>query len=147
IEDAEAPPDPDPEVEAADGGWDAPVTPPEPPPSPPPPHAVVHMSPETLTLQAGSGPRKPLGGRESRGPPDREEDKYRRRPPLAWLPPALRCRARGPPRPPPLALALGGLLAFAALLLLLGSLGRGGAWGGDDPALEPLNNPHVRVGH
>ncbi|GAB0201976.1 zinc finger protein-like 1 [Grus japonensis] len=148
IEDAEATPDPDPEVEAADSSWDAPMTPPEPPPSPPPPHAVVHMGAETLSLHAGSGPRKPLGGRENRGPPDRDEDKYRRRPPLAWLPHALRCRARGPPRPPLLVLALGGVAAFVTLLLLLGGLGRGGAEGGGaDPALEPLHNPHVRVGH
>ncbi|KAF4804710.1 hypothetical protein TURU_005393 [Turdus rufiventris] len=100
---------------------------------------------ETVRLVCyGSAPRKPLGGRESWSPPDRDEDKYRRRP-LAWLPPKLRCRVRGVPRRPLLALCLGGAAAFALLLLLLGSLGRGGA--DSDPALEPLNNPHVRVGH
>ncbi|NXO46392.1 ZFPL1 protein, partial [Locustella ochotensis] len=121
----------------------APVTPPEPPPCPPTPHAVVHMGGETPTLHAGSAPRKPLGGRETWTPPDRDEDKYRRRP-LTWVPPKLRCRVRGAPRRPLLALCLGGAAAFALLLLLLGSLGRGGA--DSDPALEPLNNPHVRVG-
>lgn len=118
IEDLEETPEPDPEGGTPNGTWDsfsAPATPPELPPSPPPPHAVVHMGAETLTLHAGSGPRKALGGaRGSCSPPDRDEDKYRRRPPLAWLPPSLRCR---------------------------------GAGGGGDPALEPLNNPHVRVGH
>ncbi|CAN8177117.1 unnamed protein product [Coccothraustes coccothraustes] len=124
----------------------APATPPEPPPSPPTPHAVVHMGGgETPTLHAGSAPRKPLGGREPWSPPDGEEDKKYRRRPRAWLPPGLRCRVRGAPRRPLLALCLGGAAAFALLLLLLGSLGRGGA--DSDPALEPLNNPHVRVGH
>ncbi|XP_041330465.1 zinc finger protein-like 1 [Pyrgilauda ruficollis] len=103
---------------------------------------------ETPTLHAGSAPRKPLGGREVWSPPGRDkedkEDKYRRRP-LAWLPPRLRCRVRGVPRRPLLALCLGGGVAFALLLLLLASLARGGA--DSDPALEPLNNPHVRVGH
>ncbi|XP_072776479.1 zinc finger protein-like 1 isoform X3 [Taeniopygia guttata] len=92
----------------------------------------------------GSAPRKPLGGREARSPPDHDEDKYRRRP-LAWLPPKLRCRARGVPRRPLLLLlCLGGAAAAALLLLLLAALGGGGA--DSDPALEPLNNPHVRVG-
>ncbi|XP_077646718.1 zinc finger protein-like 1 [Lonchura striata] len=59
--------------------------------------------------------------------------------------PTRECRARGAPRRPLLALCLGGAAAFALLLLLLASLGRGGA--DSDPALEPLNNPHVRVGH
>ncbi|XP_053824152.1 zinc finger protein-like 1 isoform X1 [Vidua chalybeata] len=101
-------------------------------------------SPEPDGGWDGSAPRKPLGGREAWSPPDRDEDKYRRRP-LAWLPPKLRCRMRGAPRRPLLALCLGGAAAFTLLLLLLGSLGRGGA--DSDPALEPLNNPHVRVGH
>nr|XP_031363435.1 LOW QUALITY PROTEIN: zinc finger protein-like 1 [Lonchura striata domestica] len=143
IEDSEELPEPETSTEP-DGGWDAPLAPPQPPPSPPAPHAVVHMGGETPTLHAGSAPRKPLGGREARSPPDHDEDKYRRRP-LAWLPPKLRCRARGAPRRPLLALCLGGAAAFALLLLLLASLGRGGA--DSDPALEPLNNPHVRVGH
>ncbi|XP_039583443.1 zinc finger protein-like 1, partial [Passer montanus] len=125
---------------------------PLPPPSPPAPHAVGHMGGgETPTLHAGSAPRKPLGGREVWSPPARDrgdrgdtEDKYRRRP-LAWLPPRLRCRVRGVPRRPLLALCLGGAAAFALLLLLLASLARGVA--DADPALEPLNNPHVRVGN
>ncbi|NXQ61455.1 ZFPL1 protein, partial [Anthoscopus minutus] len=164
IEDSEEPLEPE-TAQEPDSGWDgvpalghpnplrqppttssvptAPVMPPEPPPRPPTPHAVVHMGGETPTLHAGSAPRKPLGGRESWSPPDRDEDKYRRRP-LVWLPPKLRCHVRGAPRRPLLVLCLGGAVAFALLLLLLGSLGRGGA--DSDPALEPLNNPHVRVG-
>ncbi|NWV87563.1 ZFPL1 protein, partial [Machaerirhynchus nigripectus] len=96
-----------------------------------------------LPRPTGSAPRKPLGGRDSWSPPDRDEDKYRRRP-LAWVPPKFRCRMRGAPRRPLLVLCLGGAAAFALLLLLLASLGRSGA--DSDPALEPLNNPHVRVG-
>ncbi|XP_031950860.1 zinc finger protein-like 1 [Corvus moneduloides] len=143
IEDSEELPEPE-TAQEPDRGWDAPITPPEPAQSPPPPHAVVHMGGETPTLHPGSAPRKPLGGRESRSPPDRDEDKYRRRP-LAWVPPKFRCRMRGAQRRPLLVLCLGGAAAFALLLLLLASLGRGGA--DSDPALEPLNNPHVRVGH
>ncbi|XP_072737125.1 zinc finger protein-like 1 [Ciconia boyciana] len=100
------------------------------------------MGAETLTLHSGSGPRKPLGGRESRGPPDRDEDKYRRRPPLAWLPPALRCRARGP-RPP----AGAGAGRGRGLRRPPPPPGEPGAGGRGDPALEPLHNPHLRVGH
>lgn len=141
-------PDPEPEVEAAESSWDsfsAPPAAPEPPPSPPPAHAVVNVGGGTLTLHTGSGPRKPLGGRESRAPPDRDEDKYRRRPPLAWLPPPLRCRLRAPPRPPPLVLALVGAVAFGLLLLLLARLGRAAA--GGDPALEPpRGGAPLRVG-
>ncbi|XP_033927737.1 zinc finger protein-like 1 [Melopsittacus undulatus] len=142
IDDLEEPPEPDPNGESFRDH----VTPPEPPPSPPspPPHAVVHMAAESIALHAGSGPRKVLGGaRGSCPPPDREEDKYRRRPVLAWLPHRLRCRLRGPPRPPLLLLLLG---AGLALLLLGAGLSRGVGGGGGDPALEPLN-PRVPLGH
>ncbi|XP_069739301.1 LOW QUALITY PROTEIN: zinc finger protein-like 1 [Phaenicophaeus curvirostris] len=150
-----------PEPEGPDGTWDGfggdfepplpsdpPISPPAapgaalpaPPEPPPAPHTVVHMGGETPTLHPGSAPRKPLVGRENRAPPDRDEDKYRRRPPLTWLPHSLRCR---PPRPPRPALLLLG--AALTLLLLLG-VGGGLARGGSDPALDPLNNPHIRVG-
>ncbi|XP_030825800.1 zinc finger protein-like 1 isoform X2 [Camarhynchus parvulus] len=145
VEDSEALPEPE-TCPEPDGGWHAPVTPPEPPPSPPSPHAVVHMGAgETPTLHAGSAPRKPLGGREPWSPPDHEEEKKYRRRPRAWLPPGFRCRPRALSQRPLLALCLGGAAAFALLLLLLASLARGVA--DADPALEPLNNPHVRVGH
>ncbi|XP_071276596.1 zinc finger protein-like 1 isoform X1 [Agelaius tricolor] len=93
----------------------------------------------------GSAPRKPLGGREPWSAPDHEEEKKYRRRPRAWLPPGFRCRSRALSQHPLLALCLGGAAAFALLLFLLASLARGVA--DADPALEPLNNPHVRVGH
>ncbi|XP_065510187.1 zinc finger protein-like 1 isoform X3 [Caloenas nicobarica] len=135
-------PGPDPELEAPDGGWNAPPEPPPPRPSPPP-HAVVHMGGGAPAPQ-GSGPRKPLGGRGNRDPPGPDDDKYGKRNPRG-APPRNRCGPRGAPRPPLLALALGG--AFAALVLLLGALRSwGGAEGGGaEPALLPL--PHLPVGH
>ncbi|XP_065510186.1 zinc finger protein-like 1 isoform X2 [Caloenas nicobarica] len=121
----------------------APRAPPEPPPPrpSPPPHAVVHMG---GGAPAPQGPRKPLGGRGNRDPPGPDDDKYGKRNPRG-APPRNRCGPRGAPRPPLLALALGG--AFAALVLLLGALRSwGGAEGGGaEPALLPL--PHLPVGH
>ncbi|XP_053908486.1 zinc finger protein-like 1 isoform X2 [Cuculus canorus] len=141
IEDSEATSEP----ETPDGIWDGFGAPEPPPPPPPLPHSVVHMGGETPPTHTGSAPRKPLVGRESRALPDRDEDKYRRRLPHKWLPHkwlphSLRCR-RPPPRP---ALLFGAVMALLLLLLLGG--GGGLTRGGSDPALDPLNNPHIRVG-
>ncbi|XP_006901518.1 PREDICTED: zinc finger protein-like 1 [Elephantulus edwardii] len=113
-------------------------------------HTVIHMGgPEPLT----HAPRKVYDTREDdRGPGllgDCDDDKYRRRPALGWLAQLLRSRAG--PRKRPLTmlqraglLLLLGLLGFLALLALMSRLGRAAA--DSDPNLDPLMNPHIRVG-
>ncbi|KAM6159302.1 zinc finger protein-like 1 [Rhynchocyon petersi] len=115
-------------------------------------HTVIHMGgPEPLTN--ASAPRKVYDTREDdRGPGllgDCDDDKYRRRPALGWLAQLLRSRAG--PRKRPLTLLqraglllLLGLLGFLALLALMSRLGRAAA--DSDPNLDPLMNPHIRVG-
>ncbi|OWK17389.1 ZFPL1 [Cervus elaphus hippelaphus] len=102
---------------------------PRPPASPsrPEQHTVIHMgNPEPLTHGPGS-PVLPLG----------------------WLAQLLRSRAGSRKRPLTLLqraglLLLLGLLGFLALLALMSRLGRAAA--DSDPNLDPLMNPHIRVG-
>ncbi|XP_038620494.1 zinc finger protein-like 1 [Tachyglossus aculeatus] len=130
--------------------------PPRPPPSPgrPEQHAVIHMGgPDP---PPASAPRKVYDTREGDGDrpaaaaaDDCDDDKYRRRPALGWLAQLLRSRAG--PRKRPLTLVqraglllLLGLLGFLALVVLMSRLGRAAA--DSDPNLDPLMNPHIRVG-
>ncbi|XP_004713577.1 zinc finger protein-like 1 [Echinops telfairi] len=115
-------------------------------------HTVIHVGgPESMTH--ASTPRKVYDTREDNLGPgldgDCDDDKYRRRPALGWLAQLLRSRAG--PRKRPLTLLqraglllLLGLLGFLALLALLSRLGRAAA--DSDPNLDPLMNPHIRVG-
>ncbi|XP_051820628.1 zinc finger protein-like 1 [Antechinus flavipes] len=124
-----------------------------PPPSPgrPEQHSIIHMGgPEPLTASA---PRKIYDTREgARGPGphgDCDDDKYRRRPALGWLAQLLRSRAGSRKRPLSMLqraglLLLLGALGFLALLVLMSRLGRAAA--DSDPNLDPLMNPHIRVG-
>lgn len=126
--------------------------PPRPPASPgrPEQHTVIHMgSPEPST----HAPRKVYDTRDDERAPglhgDCDEDKYRRRPALGWLAQLLRSRAGSRKRPLTLLqraglLLLLGLLGFLALLALMSRLGRAAA--DSDPNLDPLMNPHIRVG-
>lgn len=127
---------------------------PRPPVSPsrPEQHTVIHMGgPEPVAH--GSAPRRVCDTRTDERvvgvQADCDEDKYRRRPALGWLAQLLRSRAG--PRKRPLTLLqraglllLLGLLGFLALLALLARLGRAAA--DSDPNLDPLLNPHIRVG-
>uniref|UniRef100_A0A667GZM1 Zinc finger protein-like 1 n=1 Tax=Lynx canadensis TaxID=61383 RepID=A0A667GZM1_LYNCA len=125
---------------------------PRPPASPsrPEQHTVIHMgSPEPLT----HAPRKVYDTRDDDRSPglhgDCDDDKYRRRPALGWLAQLLRSRAGSRKRPLTLLqraglLLLLGLLGFLALLALMSRLGRAAA--DSDPNLDPLMNPHIRVG-
>ncbi|XP_023593987.1 zinc finger protein-like 1 [Trichechus manatus latirostris] len=125
---------------------------PQPPASPgrPEQHTVIHMGgPEPLA----HAQRKVYDTREDDPAAgllgDCDDDKYRRRPALGWLAQLLRSRAG--PRKRPLTLLqraglllLLGLLGFLALLALMSRLGRAAA--DSDPNLDPLMNPHIRVG-
>ncbi|XP_030689525.1 zinc finger protein-like 1 isoform X2 [Globicephala melas] len=127
---------------------------PRPPASPsrPEQHMVIHMgNPEPLTH--ASAPRKVYDTRDDDRAPglhgDCDDDKYRRRPALGWLAQLLRSRAGSRKRPLTLLqraglLLLLGLLGFLALLALMSRLGRAAA--DSDPNLDPLMNPHIRVG-
>ncbi|KYO33752.1 zinc finger protein-like 1 [Alligator mississippiensis] len=122
-------------------------------------HTVVHMGgdgSETITFTAASTPRKVYDTREGgggRGPGthiDFDDDKYRRRPALGWFARLLKNRA-GNKKPPPrsllrrfvIVLLVGGL-GFLTLLVIMAKLGRAAA--DADPNLDPLLNPHIRVG-
>lgn len=122
------------------------------PPNQPEQHTVIHMtSVEPLTHT--SAPRKVYDTRdEDRAAGalgDCDDDKYRRRPALGWLAQLLRSRTGSRKRPLTLLqraglLLLLGLLGFLALLALMSRLGRAAA--DSDPNLDPLMNPHIRVG-
>lgn len=115
-------------------------------------HTVIHInSPEPPTH--ASAPRKVYdmrdGDRTTGLLGDCDDDKYRRRPALGWLAQLLRSRAGSRKRPLTLLqraglLLLLGLLGFLALLALMSRLGRAAA--DSDPNLDPLMNPHIRVG-
>lgn len=146
-----------PEQEEMAGASAAPAFYSQAPPAPtslsrPEQHMVIHMgSAETLTH--ASAPRKVYDTRDDdramghHG--DCDDDKYRRRPALGWLAQLLRSRAGSRKRPLTLLqraglLLLLGLLGFLALLALMSRLGRAAA--DSDPNLDPLMNPHIRVG-
>lgn len=122
------------------------------PPSRPEQHTVIHMgSSEPLTH--ASAPRKVYDTRDDDRAPglhgDCDDDKYRRRPALGWLAQLLRSRDGSRKRPLTLLqraglLLLLGLLGFLALLALMSRLGRAAT--DNDPNLDPLMNPHIRVG-
>ena len=82
------------------------------------------------------------------GDPDSQKNKYKRRAPTDWLirwwrsimkPAAQRRRSLGHW----VMLAVILALAFLTLVFVFNYLGRGGA---DDPMLDPMNNPNIRVG-
>ncbi|XP_058382449.1 zinc finger protein-like 1 isoform X2 [Diceros bicornis minor] len=122
---------------------------------------VVSPEPEPLNTSDfsdwssfnASAPRKVYDTRDDDRAPglhgDCDDDKYRRRPALGWLAQLLRSRAGSRKRPLTLLqraglLLLLGLLGFLALLALMSRLGRAAA--DSDPNLDPLMNPHIRVG-
>uniref|UniRef100_F6WN26 Zinc finger protein-like 1 n=1 Tax=Monodelphis domestica TaxID=13616 RepID=F6WN26_MONDO len=131
-------------------------TSPKPPPSPTKPDKVARgncpLSHSSLwSLMIASAPRKVYDTREGVQEGDRlpiphsdsDDDKYRRRPALGWN------RAGSRKRPLSLLqraglLVLLGALGFLALLILMSRLGRAAA--DSDPNLDPLMNPHIRVG-
>ncbi|KAM4721685.1 zinc finger protein-like 1 [Rhinophrynus dorsalis] len=108
---------------------------------------------EGVTINAASTPRKVYDTRDVASSQDTlidfDDDKYRRRPTLSWLARILRNRAGSKTRPASsnqrfLVILIIGILAFLTLILLMSKFGRASA--DSDPNLDPLLNPHIRVG-
>lgn len=118
-------------------------------------HAVVigDAAGESVAMNAASTPRKIYDTRDDAGSQDTvidfDEDKYRRRPTLSWLARILRNRTGSKSRPAStkqrfLIVLIIGVLGFLTLILLMSKWGRASAE--NDPNLDPLFNPHIRVG-
>ncbi|KAM9301589.1 zinc finger protein-like 1 [Gastrophryne carolinensis] len=118
-------------------------------------HAVMIGDPgaESVAINSASTPRKVYDTRDAAGSQDIvidfDEDKYRRRPTLSWLARILRNRTGSKSRPAStkqrfLIVLIIGVLGFLTLILLMSKWGRASAE--NDPNLDPLFNPHIRVG-
>uniref|UniRef100_A0A3B1IK96 Zinc finger protein-like 1 n=1 Tax=Astyanax mexicanus TaxID=7994 RepID=A0A3B1IK96_ASTMX len=138
---------------------------PEPTISPTPPHQDMgHMSVNIVAvvihclvffcLLSASSPRKVYDTRESSHSSvtqiDFDDDKYRRRPALSWFAQILKNRLgtkrKGlTTKQRILMLFLIGMIGFFTLIIIMAKLGRASA--DDDPNLDPMMNPNIRVGN
>uniref|UniRef100_A0A8C5Q4H4 Zinc finger protein-like 1 n=1 Tax=Leptobrachium leishanense TaxID=445787 RepID=A0A8C5Q4H4_9ANUR len=118
-------------------------------------HAVIigNSEDDSVTMNAASTPRKVYDTREVAKSQDTlidfDDDKYRRRPTLSWLARILRNRSDSKARPASKTqrfciILIVAVLGFFTLILLMSKLGRASA--DNDPNLDPLFNPHIRVG-
>uniref|UniRef100_A0ABM5F508 Zinc finger protein-like 1 n=1 Tax=Pogona vitticeps TaxID=103695 RepID=A0ABM5F508_9SAUR len=121
-------------------------------------HTVIAMNALAsgpVTINAASSPRKVYDtredgvGRASEARIDFDEDKYRRRPALGWLAQILKNRFSSRKQPRSLMqkfviLLLIGGIGFLTLVIVMMKLGRASA--DSDPNLDPMFNPHIRVG-
>ncbi|XP_068117156.1 zinc finger protein-like 1 [Hyperolius riggenbachi] len=108
---------------------------------------------ESIAMNAASTPRKIYDTRDVAASQDTvidfDDDKYRRRPTLSWLARILRNRTGSKSKPAStkqrfLIVLIIGVLGFLTLILLMSKWGRASAE--NDPNLDPLLNPHIRVG-
>ncbi|CAH2325271.1 Zinc finger -like 1 [Pelobates cultripes] len=108
---------------------------------------------DNVGMSAASIPRKVYDTRDVAKSEDTlidfDDDKYRRRPTLSWLARILRNRSGSKARPTStkqrfLIILIIGVLGFFTLILIMSKLGRASA--DNDPNLDPLFNPHIRVG-
>ncbi|KAJ8246947.1 hypothetical protein GJAV_G00257070 [Gymnothorax javanicus] len=110
---------------------------------------------ESITIHSASTPRKvydtrDMGQHSSVTQIDFDDDKYRRRPTLSWFAQILKNRT-GSKRTTltlkqrVLLVLLFGILGFLTLIIVMAKLGRLSA--DSDPNLDPLLNPHIRVGN
>ncbi|XP_061902389.1 zinc finger protein-like 1 [Entelurus aequoreus] len=106
---------------------------------------------DAITIHAGSSPRKIYDTRDSSSVTqiDFDDDKYRRRPALSWFAQILKNRSGAKRRSfswkqRVFMLLLVGVLGFFTLIIIMAKLGRASA--SSDPNLDPLLNPHIRVG-
>ncbi|XP_061558514.1 zinc finger protein-like 1 [Phycodurus eques] len=118
-------------------------------------HSVVNFPEatecDTITIHTGSSPRKIYDTRDNSfvTQMDFDDDKYRRRPALGWFAQILKNRT-GTKRASlswkqrVFMLLLVGVLGFFTLIIIMAKLGRASA--SSDPNLDPLLNPHIRVG-
>ncbi|XP_066575056.1 zinc finger protein-like 1 [Amia ocellicauda] len=121
-------------------------------------HSVINMTSEvasdSITIHTASSPRKLYDTRDASRSSvmqvDFDDDKYRRRPALGWFAQLLRSRSGTKRtaltlRQRVLLLLLLGVLGFLTLIVVMSKLGRASA--DSDPNLDPLLNPHIRVGN
>ncbi|KAM4611227.1 zinc finger protein-like 1 [Discoglossus pictus] len=117
---------------------------------------TIHMGDpgvDTVTINAASTPRKVYDTRDAARSTetliDFDDDKYRRRPTLSWLARILRNRSGSKTRPASntqrfLVILVIGILGFLTLIVLMSKWGRASA--DNDPNLDPMFNPHIRLG-
>ncbi|MBN3304714.1 ZFPL1 protein, partial [Amia calva] len=115
-------------------------------------HSVINMTLEvasdSITIHTVYDTRD--ASRSSVMQVDFDDDKYRRRPALGWFAQLLRSRSGTKRtaltlRQRVLLLLLLGVLGFLTLIVVMSKLGRASA--DSDPNLDPLLNPHIRVGN
>ncbi|XP_058876666.1 zinc finger protein-like 1 [Acipenser ruthenus] len=108
---------------------------------------------DSVTLHTASSPRKVYDTRDAGGSSvtqiDFDDDKYRRRPALSWLAQILKSRSGSKRTPLSLKqrvfiLLVLGVIGFCTLIIIMSKLGRASAE--NDPNLNPLLNPNIRVG-
>ncbi|XP_028660070.1 zinc finger protein-like 1 [Erpetoichthys calabaricus] len=120
-------------------------------------HAVINMSGtaanESITIHAASSPRKMYDTRDTENSSvtqiDFDDDKYRRRSALNWFAQILKNRSSSRKRPRSmkqrvLMVLIIGIIGFFTLILIMSKLGRASTE--NDPNLDPLLNPNIRVG-
>ncbi|XP_053305419.1 zinc finger protein-like 1 [Spea bombifrons] len=118
-------------------------------------HTVIigNTEGDSVSINPGSTARKIYDTRDEAKSQetliDFDDDKYRRRPTLSWLARILKNRAGSKGRPVSTTqrffiILIIGVLGFFTLILIMSKLGRASA--DSDPNLDPLFNPHIRVG-
>lgn len=120
-------------------------------------HTVIigNTGDDSVSINAASVPRKVYDTRDVAKSQDTmvdfdfDDDKYRRRPTLSWLARILRNRSSSKTQPASktqrlFIILIVAVLGFFTLILLMSKLGRASA--DNDPNLDPLFNPHIRVG-
>ncbi|XP_045170336.2 zinc finger protein-like 1 homolog [Mercenaria mercenaria] len=131
------------------------------PPLGPQSHSVISVDSGTTVrgqekLQSMQDPRKLFDSTKEdifSMAPDHDDDKYRRRPAMDWLNRWLRSRDTNPKRglkKDPmtvrkkfLIVLLIGIIGFLTMIVIFSKLGRNAA--DDDPFLDPMANPNIRV--
>ncbi|XP_076463462.1 zinc finger protein-like 1 [Babylonia areolata] len=127
-----------------------------PTPNPAPPggssHSVINVDEGTSARQF-SNPRKLFDSTKDDGlfnqSHDHDEDKYKRRPAFQWLAHWFRSRDGGRRKDPGAVrkrffmVLIIGVIAFITLLIIFSQLGRQATE--DDPFLDPMNNPNIKV--
>ncbi|XP_078516904.1 zinc finger protein-like 1 [Lissotriton helveticus] len=119
-------------------------------------HSVINMnnvSSDAASFNGASTPRKVYdtrdGGNSTDTKIDFDDDKYRRRPALSWFAQLLKNRSGSKKRPASrmqrcLVILIIGVIGFLTLILVMSKLGRASA--DNDPNLNPLLNPNIRIG-
>uniref|UniRef100_A0A8C1NQS3 Zinc finger protein-like 1 n=2 Tax=Cyprinus carpio TaxID=7962 RepID=A0A8C1NQS3_CYPCA len=121
-------------------------------------HSAISMSTtsttDTITINTAVSPRKVYDTRDSGHSAvmqiDFDDDKYRRRPALSWFAQVLKNRTGTKKKTLTLKqrifmLLLVGVIGFFTLIIIMAKLGRASAE--TDPNLDPMLNPHIRVGN